>query len=204
MVFTFISCANSDDDGGGNSSGSNNGGDGFSSSSDGSNNGGGGSCDIKDYRTVTIGDQTWMAENLNCNLSGSKCFNNTAYYCNKYGRLYDRETARVACPSGWHLPSDGEWEMLMYYVENDKGCSSCAAKYLKATSSWNSGGNGTDDYGFSALPGGNGSSNGYYDDGRSGYWWSSGEIFTRNMYYDYWFLGYGRYGDLNSVRCLQD
>ncbi len=54
------------------------------------------------------------------------------------------------CPTGWHLPSDAEWTTLIDYV----GGESVAGGKLKATSGWNSSGNGTDDYSFSALPGG--------------------------------------------------
>jgi uncharacterized protein (TIGR02145 family) len=135
--------------------------------------GSGGSCDINDYRTVKIGDQIWMAENLNCNVNGSKCYGNLESNCNIYGRLYNWATANIVCPSGWHLPTKAEYETL----DNAVGGSSTAGTKLKAKSGWNSGGNGTDDYGFSALPGGCGNSDGYFDYvGYSGGWWSASEI----------------------------
>src|SRR5215469_10890371 len=79
--------------------------------------------DSKTYRTVVIGTQTWMAENLNYNATGSKCYNDSTQYCDLYGRLYDWTTAMAGvssssanpsgvlgiCPVGWHLPSDAEW-----------------------------------------------------------------------------------------------
>jgi len=106
------------------------------------------------------------------------------------------------------LPSDAEWDVLVNYA----GGSSTAGTKLKATSGWNSGGNGQDTYGFSALPGGNGYSDGYfYDVGSYGYWWSASEYNSDNAYsryMDYYYedAGYINYTKnyLFSVRCLQD
>lgn len=134
--------------------------------------------DSKTYKTVKIGNQTWMAENLNYKTSsGSWCLNNADSNCVKYGRLYDWGTARVVCPNGWHLPSSGEWGILVKTIGNNAGTK------LKATSGWGNY-NGTDDYGFAALPSGHYQ---YYDDfetmdGRNGsfmsgnsYWWTNTE-----------------------------
>ena len=161
------------------------------------------------YKTVVIGTQTWFAENLNYNASGSKCYGD----CNTYGRLYDWETAKTVCPAGWHLPSQSEWNTLSSYVESTSGCSSCAARLLKKTSGWNSNGNGTDQYGFSALPGGYGYSDGtFFEVGNFGFWWSATEggnsyaAYTRDMYYNsvdaYWY-DYPK-SNLESVRCVKD
>jgi len=166
------------------------------------------------YKTVKIGDQVWMAENLNYNVAGSVCYDNDLANCNRYGRLYNWKTAMSICPSGWHLPSDADWEKLINYVENKNGCFGCAGKYLKATSDWNEDGNGQDTYGFSALPGGigNSDSNGNFRDiGEYGVWWSSSECYEYNAYgrlmyydYDYAFYDVGDKEILLSVRCLQD
>jgi uncharacterized protein (TIGR02145 family) len=188
--------------------------------------------DISNYRTVQIGDQTWMAENLSYDASGSKCYNNNTANCATYGMLYDWSTAmalpsscnstscasqinakhRGICPSGWHIPSDAEWSTLSSYVEGDKGCSGCDARHLKASSGWSSNGSGTDAYGFSALPGGRGYSNGsFYDVGNYGYWWSASEYDSYNAYYrdmryylEYVYYDYNNTCYLYSVRCLQD
>ena len=122
--------------------------------------------------TVRIGNQTWMAKNLDRATKNSKCYENSPDSCAKYGRLYTWTDARKACPSGWHLPSGAEWTQLTDFV----GGASTAGRKLKSTSGWNYNGNGTDEYGFSALPGGNGSSGGNFSSaGNYGYWWSATE-----------------------------
>jgi len=173
--------------------------------------GGGSGCAISGYKTKTIGSQTWMAENLNCNVSGSVCYDNNSANCTKYGRLYNWEAAKNACPAGWHLPSDDEWTQLTDFV----GDSSTAGTKLKSSTGWESYSGvpkGTDTYGFSALPGGYGYSGGLFlNAGNLGYWWSATEsdadyAWSRSMYYSservYRYNGYKSY--LFSVRCVQD
>jgi uncharacterized protein (TIGR02145 family) len=139
--------------------------------------------DGKTYKTVKIGSQTWMAENLNYNASGSECYGNNPASCEKYGRLYDWAAALEACPSGWHLPSDSEWGALVAAA----GGPGTAGKKLKAKKGWNEGGNGTDRLGFSALPGGLGySDNGFSsfsNAGSNGTWWSASEFDSNYAYY---------------------
>ena len=64
-------------------------------------------------KTVTIGNQVWKAKNLNDASKGGKCYDDKPENCEKYGRLYTWEEAMKACPSGWHLPSNEEWEALV-------------------------------------------------------------------------------------------
>jgi len=164
--------------------------------------------DNKKYKIKVIGRQTWMAENLNYAYEDSKCYNDNPDNCDIYGRLYDWVAAMEACPAGWHVPSDEEWDVLINYA----GGSSAAGRYLKAASGWNSGGNGTDRYGFSALPGGRGSSDGVFSSiGYGGRWWNASENYSngayhRHMHYsnDYVGLSYDGGSFLFSVRCLQD
>ncbi|GBU23423.1 hypothetical protein R83H12_00034 [Fibrobacteria bacterium R8-3-H12] len=170
------------------------------------------------YKTVEIGIQTWMAENLNYNISGSKCYSNQNSYCATYGRLYNWATATTACPAGWHLPSDAEWNVLMKFVnptcQDNAACAGAGTK-LKASSGWNSFSGvpaGTENYGFSALPGGLGYSTGTFANvGTNGYWWSFTEdvasgAYSRFMGYNNEDVGRGSYDKsyFFSVRCVQD
>jgi len=188
-------------------------------------------CNVKGD-TVRIGNQLWMNKNLNCNVSGSRCYNNQESNCDTYGRLYDWATAmnlpsscnsstcssqinakhQGICPSGWHIPNNDEWDALMTAV----GGSSTAGTKLKSSELWNlySGvPKGTDEYGFSALPGGLGLSVGGFNlVGLYGYWWSASEYNSRDTYLRFLYylsegVGYddsGVKGNLQSVRCLQD
>jgi uncharacterized protein (TIGR02145 family) len=177
--------------------------------------------DGKAYKTVNIGKRVWMAENLNYEAEGSRCYNDSAAYCKKYGRLYDWETAIKACPAGWHLPSNEEWDRLFYFAGGVSGKKSpyksmAAGKYLKAKSGWNDyerkSGNGDDRFGFSALPGGNGNPDGtFLNVGDFGSWWCGSEdgtyfAYGRVMGYCYeqanWF--YYNESNLYSVRCVQN
>jgi uncharacterized protein (TIGR02145 family) len=188
--------------------------------------------------TVKIGTQTWMKKNLDYNAPGSVCLDNNSSNCTKYGRLYDWATAmgldascnsvscssqigakhRGICPSGWHIPSDADWEILVDLAGGEE----IAGKKLKAKSGWNDyygqSGNGTDVYGFSASLGrrsvGNLNSGGDglpQGAGNYGDWWSATEYngyraYNRFMSYDsedaHWNSNDKSF--LFSVRCLQD
>ena len=149
-----------------------------------------------------------MAENLNYNASGSKCYKDSTTYCEKYGKLYNWEMAKMACPQSWHLPSNVEWDILTKVLGGEE----TAGKYLKAVSGWKENGNGEDQFGFSALPSGYGSSDGSFGNfGNYGSWWSTSEFNSDHAYYQY--MGYGNEfagyrisikNLLYSVRCLQD
>lgn len=125
--------------------------------------------DGKTYRWIRIGDQKWMAENLNYDAGqGSWCYNDNTRHCNSFGRLYYLEAAVKACPPGWRLPSRADWNKLTNYL----GGESHAGTKLKARNGWHRGRNGTNDYGFSALPGGFRNGGNYFRLGEWGVWWS--------------------------------
>jgi len=176
---------------------------------------------VQTYKTVEIGPQTWMAENLNYEtVEGSKCYDNIEDNCVIYGRLYNWEAAKTACPSGWHLPSNDEWNILMKFVNkscsDNSNCAEAGTK-LKAAIGWNTSSGyiaGTDNYGFSALPGGynfpnlasNGNGIGEYGD-----WWSStkydeSKAYSRSILQQYEYVRWD--GSLKnyylSVRCVRD
>ncbi len=141
--------------------------------------------DGKEYSTINIGEQWWMAENLNHSGSGTWCYGTNVANCDTFGRLYRWSTATGACPSGWHLPSDDEWKTL----EMELGMSQSAAN--------NTGWRGTDQgtqlkyegpSGFDVLMGGfrNASSN-FEAINSSGTFWTSSEMLATTA----WYRGFG-------------
>jgi len=163
--------------------------------------------DNKTYKILKLNNQTWMAENLNYEADGSKCYNNEPKNCQKYGRLYNWKTAMKSCPSGWHLPSVEEWEVLWVAVGEEE---TIGSKILKATSGWESNGNGVDAVGFAALPGGYGDSNGkFHKVGYIGNLWANDIDDGMDIGEDFWYLSYNNKDVeyepyLCSVRCVQD
>ncbi|MDA9864034.1 fibrobacter succinogenes major paralogous domain-containing protein [Flavobacteriales bacterium] len=189
------------------------------------------------YTLVQIGDQCWFAENLRTTVyadgsaipevtdesnwlglsTGARCdYNNDGGNQGTYGRLYNWyavDDARGLCPSGWHVPTDGEWTDLENYITT-QGFSGTEGTALKSTSGWESGGNGTDDFGFSALPGGvrSSSDGNFYNAGYYGNWWSSspsgGDAWYRFLSYSNPGINRSNYfGNPRSgfsVRCLRD
>ncbi|WP_255252195.1 fibrobacter succinogenes major paralogous domain-containing protein [Fibrobacter sp. UWT3] len=188
------------------------------------------------YKTVKIGNQVWMAENLNYETTASYCYNDETENCTKYGRLYTWAAAmdsagtwstngkvcgyrrscsptypvRGVCPEGWHLPSKDEWNAMFTVV----GDTSIAGKILKSKVGWNKEGNGTDAFGFSALPAGmrdNGGDFNFAGDG-TGIWSSTGYSSEYAYFMDFDYIR-GRDGAhlltdgksrAFSVRCLKD
>ena len=162
--------------------------------------------DGQTYKTVKIGEQWWMAENLNYETeAGSYCYNDSAEYCEKYGRLYT--WAMDVCPEGWHLPDTTEWKTLFDAV----GGQATAGTMLKSTEGWPYNGY-RDTYSFSALPAGIRNNSGYFNnEGNNTYFWSSTERRSDDavnmiLYYNdgsaylsYYHKSYGF-----SVRCVKD
>ena len=181
--------------------------------------------DNKTYKTVMIGSQIWMAENLaympfisNSKQAGIWVYDfydsilnqaETSQYYILYGCLYNWETAQQACPSGWHLPSDNDWKELTDFVR-DNGHLTCEGVGLKSSTGWMNG-NGTDNYGFHALPAGVRNPYGdYYEKGRTLFWTSTPENDSYAWAYDlvHTTTSVKRYAeDISnsfSIRCVKD
>ena len=190
--------------------------------------------DGRTYKTVKIGEQVWMAENLNYAIEGSRRYGEGENELSveeiqtngeKYGRLYDWKMANNVVPPGWHLPSEEEWIIL----ENFVGGYNVAGKRLKFKSGWvdedGNSCNGTDNYGFAALPGGSGHPQDLIDVlgidasfggiGEYGNWWSSTDSDKVDSFAYFWFMnssdnylyGHEHSGDKSdflSVRCVKD
>ncbi|MFO7853479.1 MAG: fibrobacter succinogenes major paralogous domain-containing protein [Bacteroidota bacterium] len=174
--------------------------------------------DGKTYKTVTIGKQTWMAQDLNYRASsGSWCYEgDDSGNCDKLDRrLYNWKAAMESCPVGWHLPSADEWTELINYL----GGNDVAGGKLKAKKGWmDSNTSATNSSSFSALPGGYRNYGGVFGGASTeGYWWSSTERSSGAWSWSgAWYFGMrydnnavNKYGSNHqkagfSVRCVKD
>lgn len=164
--------------------------------------------DGKTYETVKIGEQVWMAENLNYETENSYCYEDDPANCEKYGRLYEWDAALNACPSGWHLPTSEEFRTLISNVGGEE----TAGKMLKSMIGWGENGNGVDAFGFNVLPAGGRDICGHFvNAGKSAYFWSATGIDGIDAYsldLDYSSedanLDSSLMDDAGSVRCLRD
>ena len=186
-----------------------------------------------DYNTVLIGEQCWFSENCRylpevsplsegsetepyyyvSDYSGTDLQNakETENYWT-YGVLYNWPAVMTdsICPSGWHIPSDGEWTQLTDFL----GGESVAGGEMKSTEGWNdfndNSGNGANSSGWTGLPGGLLIPVGFYGDGIYGNWWSASESgsysWVRNLGYDYGnvFRDFSIRNNGISARCVRD
>ena len=174
------------------------------------------------YEIVAIGDQIWMAENLNYVTPNSWCYDYDENNCRQYGRLYIWESAMSACPADWHLPSETEWialekylgmteeETKIFYYRGDG-----IGTRLKNKEGWDRLDGivqGDNDTGFSGLPGG---FQIFYDSsfvemGKRGSWWSSTKegkyAFRRSLFHDKTGIDRDLATPTNafSIRCIKD
>lgn len=151
--------------------------------------------DAKVYKTITIGSQTWMAENLGFKpVSGAWAYNNKDSNLAIYGYLYTWEAANNACAYGWHLPNDDEWKILEKFLgmteteanaPGSRGDSANVGGKLKAISGWVNNSNATDEFSFAALPGGNYGSkeNEFYFIGQNAMFWTSSPVKNEFAWY---------------------
>lgn len=107
--------------------------------------------DKQTYRTVKIAGLEWMADNLNFKTEGSYCYKDDEDQCMAYGRLYLWDAAKKACPAGFRLPTQKDFESLWTAAGADFN----AAYLLKTTYGWKGETNGNDTLKFSAMPAGN-------------------------------------------------
>jgi uncharacterized protein (TIGR02145 family) len=175
-----------------------------------------------EWGSTTSGAVAVYGEDTGCgdwSPDGDAC--DPAWSLNEYGRLYNWYAVgdeRGLCPTGWHVPTDGEWmtlEMELGMSESDANSDGWRGTdqgtQMKTTYGWYGGGNGTNSSGFSGLPGGYRGSNGYfYMAGSYGYWWSSSTSGSaapcRGLVYDHPDVSRGNYNLRGgfSVRCLKD
>ena len=157
------------------------------------------------YRTVKIGEQVWMAENLKYQGDfTSYCYENDDENCEKYGRMYSPDDAKTACPEGWRLPSAQDFVDL----EDNTGKDMTA---LRTTEGWESG-NGSDLYGFSLYPAGRysiiGNTLKFVQMGVAAYLWTDTESEFGTLVFDGLNVGYPATsmtsGNYLNVRCLKD
>lgn len=144
--------------------------------------------DGKKYKTVKIGSQTWMLENFAYKAdSGCWAYDNDSINVEKYGYLYNWETAKTISPIGWHLPSDAEWTTLETNL-NGK----------------------INNNNFSVLPGGFRDNGAFFNIGSTGLWWSASELdnakaWIRGLNYGYSLYSNSRNKEYGlSIRCVKD
>ena len=171
--------------------------------------------DGQSYDIVKIGDLTWMAENLNYKTEASVCPDGDSRNCKRLGRLYTWAEAKMVCPEGWRLPTKADFAQLL--AQPDAGApdavSNKVGAALKAKDGWFKKGNGTDEFGFNALPAGYGTDGKFDGIGGYAYFWSATEN-TENPESNafYLFLSFSNDAaslnsfakeDYRSVRCVR-
>ena len=197
--------------------------------------------DGRSYDVVKIGDLTWMAENLNYATEASACPDGDSRNCKRLGRLYTWAEAKTVCPDGWRLPTKEEFEALVAAASEDAAqspsqslaqsrtgnsgaVSDKVGAALKSRNGWFKKGNGTDEFGFNALPAGyrgaiskadDGTISGGKFDGIGGYayfWSATEDAENRESNAYYLFLSFSSDAaslnafakeDYRSVRCVR-
>ena len=174
---------------------------------------------VSEWTNTTSGAVALYSEIIDDGEGGSSCEElspnddacDDAWSLNEYGRLYNWyavDDARGLCPSGWHVPADGEWTVMT----DQLGGESIAGGHMKTTYGWSANGNGTNSSGFAGLPGGNRNYGGaFYYAGSGGCWWSSSSIDDSFAWFRLLQSSNGSVGRTNgqllggfSVRCIRD
>ena len=171
--------------------------------------------DGETYQLIAIEDQIWFAENLRYNAEGSWYNSNNPN--EKYGRLYDWQTSLTACPDGWHLPNDAEWntlEIALGMATTDTSVLQYRGFHgtnMKSQTGWINDSNGDNSSGFNAFP------TGYYYSGQfrnlgksTGFWTTTpyDTIYAWDRTLGHANAGVDRNADYKihgfPCRCLQD
>lgn len=161
------------------------------------------------YRIGTVGEQTWMFENLRFKMDEAEAYENDDANVNSYGYLYDWNMAQTACPDGWHLPSKDEWESLF----NSLGGKNIAGGKLKqkGTALWTAPNRmGSNASGFNALPGGYSVAGVFSDIYKTAYFWgdeaecTSGFVFALSYRAGFADTKVLTKTDKVSVRCIKN
>ncbi|MCQ2286917.1 MAG: fibrobacter succinogenes major paralogous domain-containing protein [Bacteroidales bacterium] len=150
--------------------------------------------DGREYRTITIGSQIWMAENLKYAVENSYCYEDDESKC-KYGRLYSWSSAKEnkLCPEGWHIPYFEEWEILSDAV----GGKDVAGMKLRANTGWGEKNNGVDNYKFTLLPSGFRHGDDYEGLDAKAYYWLNGDysLHRKLPFVNGKYIEYDKYGN---------
>lgn len=173
------------------------------------------------YKTIEIGSQTWLAQNMNYDTIGV-CYENVSENCEKYGKLYLKNVASKICPTGWKLPDSSEWRMLINYTKEYLNKKDAGTALKSSNGAWFSytpedkycvygqdenciSGEGTNELGFSAIPLGDKA-----NIGENGYTTFGKEFSARakqgsvSITYDNYFgLGITYYNYLHAIRCIR-
>ncbi|MBR5414232.1 MAG: hypothetical protein IK114_14575 [Fibrobacter sp.] len=173
------------------------------------------------YKTIEIGTQTWLAQNMNYDTTGF-CYENVSENCEKYGKLYLKNVASKICPTGWKLPDSSEWRMLINYTKEYLNKKDAGTALKSSNGAWFSytpedkycvygqdenciSGEGTNELGFSAIPLGDKA-----NIGENGYTTFGKEFSARAKqgsvlitYDNYFGLGITYYNYLHAIRCIK-
>jgi uncharacterized protein (TIGR02145 family) len=126
--------------------------------------------DKQTYRTVKIAGLEWLGDNLNYKTAGSFCYKDEDDQCMVFGRLYTWDAAQKACPAGFRLPTNADFESLWKAAGGDFN----AGYLIKANYGWSGETNGSDTLKFSAMPAGNMFDDGTYgNENKFAFFWSA-------------------------------
>lgn len=158
----------------------------------------------QEYKTVKIGDKVWMAENANYDVGENRCYNDEKSSCEKYGRLYEWQSAQKVCPAGWAMPSVADYSKLKSsYAGN--------GTFLRSLEDWKNE-DGLNFWGFNALPAGGYNDGSFFDKSLSAYFWTNSYDYSEPSMGIALYINYNNTVELKkfenknfySVRCVKE